>query len=102
MSNLSHLNNTKEYICIGEIGLDFYRDLSPREIQVEAFKSQLELAIETNLPIVIHTRESFAETVAVVRNYASRLKGGVFHCFPGNVEDAFQGFAHGLFLTPAR
>ncbi len=78
----------RKVVAIGEIGLDYYRDLSPRRVQQEAFRKQLELAIETKLPIVIHTRESFADTVDIVRDYAPRLHGGVFHCFPGDIDDA--------------
>lgn len=75
-------------VAIGEIGLDFYRDLSPRDIQRKAFREQLELAVDLKLPIVIHTRESFEETRQIVSEYASRLHGGVFHCFPGDADDA--------------
>jgi TatD DNase family protein len=75
-------------VAIGEIGLDYYRDLSPRHVQKTAFEQQIELAIEAALPIVIHTRESFQPTLDIVKKYAGRLKGGVFHCFPGDLNDA--------------
>jgi len=78
----------RKVVAIGEIGLDYYRDLSPRKVQQQAFRRQLELAVETKLPIVIHTRESFEDTVEIVREYAPRLHGGVFHCFPGDIDDA--------------
>lgn len=83
------LENNK-IVGIGEIGLDFYRDLSPRDIQKLVFRKQLEIAIEKNLPVVIHTRESFRETVEIVRDYAKLLPGGVFHCFPGTVDEAYE------------
>jgi len=88
LDRLATLAKHKKVVGIGEIGLDFYRDLSPRHIQKAAFERQLELAVETGLPIVIHTRESFQPTVDIVRRYADRLAGGVFHCFPGDINDA--------------
>jgi TatD DNase family protein len=78
----------RKVVAIGEIGLDYYRDLSPRDIQQRVFREQLELAVATRLPIVIHTRDSFGETLEIVREYAARLNGGVFHCFQGTPEDA--------------
>ena len=83
--------------AIGEIGLDFYRTLSPRDTQQAVFRRQLELAVEMKMPVVIHTRQAMRETIEIIRDYASRLPGGVFHCFPGDDRDAFEviemGFA---------
>lgn len=78
----------KKVRAVGEIGLDYYRDLSPRPIQQRVFEEQLRLAVEVQLPVVIHTRESFEDTVSIVREFARDLRGGVFHCFPGTAEDA--------------
>lgn len=86
-------------VGIGEIGLDYYRDLSPRPIQVKAFRRQLELAVELSLPVVIHSRESFAETVEIIRDYAASLAGGVFHCFPGTLSEAEEVFELGLIIS---
>jgi len=86
-------------VGIGEIGLDYYRDLSPREVQRKAFKSQLQLASDTKLPVVIHTRESFDESVAIVRDFGSDLNGGVFHCFPGDVDDALEVIELGFMIS---
>ena len=74
--------------AIGEIGLDYYRDLSPRKLQRQVFEQQLEMAVQKNLPVVIHTRESFKESVEIIAKYAPRLVGGVFHCFPGDAQEA--------------
>ncbi len=94
---IRELAHRPKVVAIGEIGLDYYRNLSPRSVQRRAFCRQMEMAVELGLPIVIHTRESFQETVDIVREYAADLTGGVFHCFPGNVDDAFEvidlGFA---------
>ena len=100
LSELRILAAHRKVVAIGEIGLDFYRDLSPRRIQKEVFRQQLELAVELKKPIVIHTRDSFNETVKIVEEFASSLVGGVFHCFPGDVNDARRvidlGFVVGL------
>jgi TatD DNase family protein len=85
-------------VAVGEIGLDFYRDLSPRPVQKKAFRRQLELAVALKMPVVIHTRKAFRETVEIVREYAADLPGGVFHCFPGTIEDAHEVFELG-FIT---
>jgi TatD DNase family protein len=99
VTKLKELAERKRVVAIGEIGLDFYRDLSPRQVQKEAFHEQLELAIATNLPVVIHTREAFEETVTIVEEYADKLAGGVFHCFPGNAADARRVFDLGFVVS---
>ncbi len=86
-------------VGIGEIGLDYYRDLSPRDVQEKAFRRQLELATDVGLPIVIHTRDSFRDTVKIVRNYERDLKGGVFHCFQGDADDAAEVIAMGFVIS---
>lgn len=85
---LRDLSGHEKVKAIGEIGLDFYRDLSPRDVQRRVFRKQLELAVELKLPVVIHTRESFRDTLDIVREYIPDLKGGVFHCFQGTVAEA--------------
>jgi TatD DNase family protein len=85
--------------AVGEIGLDYYRDRSPRDVQKKVFARQLELAVEHKLPIVIHTRDSFDDSLEMVKRYASRLVGGTFHCFPGNAEEAQRVFDTGLIIS---
>ena len=89
-AELTGLSDHRKVVAIGEIGLDYYRDLSPRDVQQSVFRNQLELAVEKRLAVVIHTREGFRETVEIVREYSRRLVGGVFHCFPGTVGDAYD------------
>ncbi|KAA3635899.1 MAG: TatD family deoxyribonuclease [Calditrichaeota bacterium] len=88
LTQLKEFTAHKKVVAVGEIGLDYYRDLSPRDIQKKVFRQQLELAVETKLPIVIHTRESFDDTLEIVKDYAFDLPGGVFHCFPGDIKQA--------------
>lgn len=89
-TELMKMLDHKKVVAVGEIGLDFYRDLSPRDLQKKIFIRQLEIAVERKLPIVIHTRDSFKPTLEIIRDYQDDLVGGVFHCFPGTVDDAFE------------
>ena len=99
LQKIKELASHSKVCAIGEIGLDYYRDLSPRPIQKKAFIRQLELAVELAMPIVIHTREAFEDTFAIVCDYASDLPGGVFHCFPGSTEEAFRVFELGFVIS---
>ncbi len=87
---INRLLSKKKIVGVGEIGLDFYRDLSPRDIQKTVFRKQLDIAVEKNLPVVIHTRDSFDETLEIIKDYANSFPGGVFHCFPGTVDEAYK------------
>jgi len=99
IEKLRQLAAHQKVVAIGETGLDFYRNLSPRQLQYEAFKKQLELAVECKKPVVIHTRESLEETIEVVKKYAADLVGGVFHCFPGDADDAERVFELGFSVS---
>ena len=80
--------NKRSFPAIGEIGIDLYWDKTTLDIQVKAFEQQIDWAIERDLPIVIHTRESFDEVFEVLeRKKHSKLRG-IFHCFSGNPEQA--------------
>lgn len=76
----------KKIVAYGEIGLDFFRNISPQEKQLKLFGLQLELAKELNLPVVIHDREAHKQSLETVR--ASGVRRGVFHCFSGDYEMA--------------
>jgi len=89
-NELLRLIENKKVKAIGEIGLDFFRDLSPRQIQKDVFRRQLELAVSKRLPVVIHAREAYQETLEIVREYSQKLVGGVFHCFQGDAKKAFK------------
>jgi TatD DNase family protein len=98
LDQIRRLAGGTRVVAIGEIGLDYYRDLSPREVQRQAFDQQLQLAVQLKLPIVIHTREAFEETFEIVKQYAFDLPGGVFHCFPGNTSEAERVIELGFVL----
>jgi TatD DNase family protein len=99
IDELRELAQHPRVVAIGEIGLDYYRDMSPRNVQQRVFREQLELACEVNLPVVIHTRESFEDSVSIVSDFVDRLPGGVFHCFPGDAEEADRVFDLGLVVS---
>lgn len=85
------------YCAVGEIGLDFYWDVTYKQQQFAAFDTQINWAIERKLPIVIHSRNSTQECIDAVLPYAGRLTG-IFHCFSGTYEQAKQIMDLGLFL----
>jgi len=85
-----------EVVAIGEFGLDYFRMLSPREVQRAVFCAHLELARECDLPCIIHVRDSHDDVIELLRTHGKGLRG-VFHCFSGNLAQAeeclsFEGF----------
>ncbi|RJX23005.1 MAG: TatD family deoxyribonuclease [Ammonifex sp.] len=97
---LRKLADEHRVVAIGEIGLDFYRDLSPRALQREVFTRQLGLARELKLPVVIHCRESMGEVYDILSRNGTVLSG-VMHCFSGNWEEAEQFLAMGFYVSIA-
>lgn len=85
------------YIAVGEIGIDLYWDKTFLEQQVKAFKTQISWAKEKNLPIVIHSRNSFDEIFEILDKENSEQLSGVFHCFTGNAEQAKKILSYGNF-----
>ena len=92
------LSASPEIVAIGEIGLDYYRDLSPREVQREALVAQFELARERDLPIILHNRESHEDMIALLRAHGQGLRG-VFHCFIGDRAMARDALDLGFYLS---
>lgn len=88
----------RSFPAIGEIGLDFYWDKTFTTQQFEAFRIQIEWALQYKLPIVIHTRNAMQETINVVKEYQSRGLSGIFHCFSGSYESARQIIDAGFML----
>ena len=104
LAQLKRLCHHKKVIAIGETGLDFYRKLSPPEIQVEAFKSQLRLAQELGLPVIVHSRNAEQETLEILTDWAQGQNGrplGVLHCFGGNATLAQRFLELGFMLSIA-
>ena len=86
-------------VAIGEIGLDFHYDHSPREVQKKRFREQLELAQTLKLPVSIHTRTAWAETVVTIREAGDLPGKGVFHCFSEGLKEAYEALELGFYLS---
>jgi TatD DNase family protein len=98
-SILRELCQTEKVKAYGEIGLDFFRNLSPREIQLKRFREQIGLAKELDLPMVIHDREAHQETLEILRAEKAEACGGIIHCFSGDYEMAKACIDMGFFIS---
>lgn len=90
--------DSRDFCAIGEIGIDLYWDKSTLDIQIQAFEQQIDWAIEKNLSIVIHSRESFDEVMQVLKRKKHEKLRGIFHCFSGDLEQAKQVVDLGFLL----
>lgn len=88
----------RSFAAVGEIGLDYYWDITFKEEQKIAFRTQIEWSLHYGLPIVIHMRESTKDTLDIVKEYVSKGVRGVFHCFTGSYETAKQIIDMGFYL----
>ena len=85
--------------AIGETGLDYHYDLSPRDVQQAVFRAQLRLAVARGLPVVIHTRDADADTIRIITEESRGRLRGVFHCFSGNAEAARRALQTGFYVS---
>jgi TatD DNase family protein len=95
--DLRDLVRDPKVVAYGEIGLDFFRNISPREKQIEMFKRQLKLAYDLNMPVIIHDRDAHEQTLSIVK--ASGVRRGVFHCFSGDYDMARQCIDLGFYIS---
>jgi TatD DNase family protein len=98
IANMKEWLKMEKFYAIGEVGIDLYWDRSRMREQEEALSLQVELSIENNLPLVIHCRESFNETVAILEKYRDKNLTGVFHAFSGTPEQAKKVIEMGFLL----
>jgi TatD DNase family protein len=87
MVRLKELCGNPKVVAVGETGLDYYYDHSPREIQKEIFREHLKIAEDLSLPVIVHTRNAFEESMEILEEYKGRLKDVVIHCFSGTEEE---------------
>jgi len=86
LQNLRKLCQHKKVLAVGETGLDFFYDQSPRQVQKDIFRAHLTIAEELKLPVIIHTRNAFEESMEILDEYRGRLKDVVIHCYSGTEE----------------
>lgn len=93
------INYTKEekVVAIGETGLDFYYNYSPKEIQINIFREQIKIAKEISLPLIIHTRDAFNETIEILKE--EKAGNGVLHCYTGSLIVAKEAIKLGFYIS---
>jgi TatD DNase family protein len=84
---LEELARASEVVAVGECGLDYFRDFSPRDLQRRAFEWQLEIAAKVGKPVFLHQRDAHDDFVAILREHRSKIAGGVAHCFTGHEKE---------------
>ncbi|MGE7763535.1 TatD family hydrolase [Peribacillus sp. NPDC097895] len=87
---IEELSNHPKVVAIGEMGLDYHWDKSPKDVQMEVFRKQIRLAKKVGLPIIIHNREATADIVNILKEEEASLVGGIMHCFSGSAETALE------------
>ncbi|MBE8167282.1 MAG: hydrolase TatD [Shewanella sp.] len=95
---LTELASNNNVVAIGECGLDFNRNFSPKAAQLEAFEAQLQLAVELDMPIYMHCRDAHSDFIALVKKYRSQLNRAVLHCFTGSHDEMQQCIDLDLYL----
>ncbi|MGH7330999.1 MAG: TatD family hydrolase, partial [Polyangiaceae bacterium] len=98
-ARLGELLAHPKVVALGEIGLDYHYDFSPREVQQEVFIEQMRIARDAHKPIAIHTREAWDDTIALLREHWDPAIGGIMHCFSGGPEQARQSLDLGFYLS---
>ncbi len=99
LTRLHQLAKDPKVVAIGEMGLDFYRDLSPREDQRQAFRSQIKLARELYKPVVIHDRDAHQEVLDIVKQEKAGKNGGIMHCYSGHLPLAVEFMKEGFHIS---
>ena len=87
---IEELSANEKVVGIGETGLDYYWDKSPKDVQQALFRKQIRLAQKVKLPIIIHNREATEDVVRILHEEEAHLTGGIMHCYGGSVETAKQ------------
>ncbi|ASB86630.1 TatD family hydrolase [Bacillus sonorensis] len=96
---IKELSSHEKVVAIGEMGLDYHWDKSPKDIQKEVFRKQIALAKEVKLPIVIHNRDATEDVVTILREEGAEEVGGIMHCFTGSAEVAKECINMNFYLS---
>jgi len=91
--------DASQAVAVGEIGLDYHYDFSPKDVQRDVFAAQVELAVRRGLPVVIHTREATNDTIDVLREAGTDKVRGVMHCFSGSLAEARLALDLGFYIS---
>lgn len=101
LNELRQLAQHDKVVALGEMGLDYYRNLSPKEKQQKVFRQQINLAKELDLPIIVHDRDAHQDTVRILKEEGADKVGGILHCFSGSWEMAKQCMNLGFYISLA-
>ena len=99
LAMLKEVAKHPKVVAIGETGLDFFYDHSPREVQKQIFRKHLDIAVELDLPAVIHTRDAFDESMEVLEEYSDKLKKVVIHCYSGSIAQTKLVLGRGYYVS---
>lgn len=101
LEHLAELSSNPKVVAIGEMGLDYYRDLSPRDKQKDMFRKQIRLALDLKKPIIVHDRDAHGDVMNILKEENASLTGGVLHCFSGSLEMAKECLKMGFYISIA-
>jgi TatD DNase family protein len=101
IGEIARILSAPKVVGIGEIGLDYYRDLCPRDDQLRVFRAQMDLARQIGLPVQIHNRDAHSDTLKVVREYSHHIPAIVMHCYSGSAEMARELAKLGCYISLA-
>lgn len=99
LQTLKKWTQEEKVVAIGEIGLDYYYDLSPREVQLDVCRQQMELAWELSLPVAYHVRDAHQDMLDLMKQHRAHLTGGIIHCFSGSWEIAKEYLKLGYYIS---
>ena len=105
ITKLAQIAKHPRVVAVGEVGLDFYRDYSPRQAQLRVLEWQLELALELDLPVIVHCRRAEKDIIPLLRDWVSgdrcppKPPPGVIHCFSGDIDTAREYLNMGFFIS---
>jgi TatD DNase family protein len=101
LQEIRRLAGNSKVVAIGEMGLDYYRDLSPRDIQQKVFRQQIKMALELGKPIIVHDRDAHGDIMRILKEEDASKAGGVLHCFSGSLEMAKECLKMGFYISVA-
>lgn len=99
LARFAHLLENDRVVAIGEIGLDYYYDYSPRDVQKYWFVRQFDLGIQSGMPVIVHVRDAYGDMMDILRGYKGRMPDGVMHCFSGSREIARELLDMGFYIS---